>query len=429
MVSGLLARISAFVPFNFIAWLCSMNHPSVAVAGNISEQLRQLDSSNAEYATKFVDQLLTAARANSASDIHLQPTPQGLDVRWRLDGVLQPIGCFPRGEAADIVNRLKVLAELLTYRNDVPQEGRIRHQQPGHVEVRVSSFPTLHGERAVVRMFAALGEYLYVDSLCLPDKTTERLQLLLSETAGAIVISGPAGSGKTTTAYACLRELVRAADHGRSIVSLEDPIEVAVDGVSQSQVNSAADFDLAAGLRSLMRQDPEVILVGEIRDRETAEATFQASLTGHLVISTFHAASAAGAISRLSDMGIEPYLLRSGILGILCQRLVRQLCECKQPAAEDPKELGLPATKAWTAVGCPQCLGSGYRGRLVLAEILESSATELGRAILSRDDSRKLEQLAIQAGMVPIRQRAVHAVETGQTSPQEVRRVLGFSWS
>ncbi|MDP6059487.1 MAG: ATPase, T2SS/T4P/T4SS family, partial [Pirellulaceae bacterium] len=221
-----------------------MNHPSVAVAGNISEQLRQLDSSNAEYATKFVDQLLTAARANSASDIHLQPTPQGLDVRWRLDGVLQPIGCFPRGEAADIVNRLKVLAELLTYRNDVPQEGRIRHQQPGHVEVRVSSFPTLHGERAVVRMFAAVGEYLYVDSLGLPDKTTERLQLLLSETAGAIVISGPAGSGKTTTAYACLRELVRAADHGRSIVSLEDPIEVAVDGVSQSQVNSAADFDL-----------------------------------------------------------------------------------------------------------------------------------------------------------------------------------------
>lgn len=406
-----------------------MNHAAVAEPGTISEQLRRLDPSNAEYATKFVDRLLAAARATSASDIHLQPTPQGLDVRWRLDGVLQPIGCFPRGEAADVVNRLKVLAELLTYRNDVPQEGRIRHQQPGHVEVRVSSFPTLHGERAVVRMFAALGDYLYVDSLGLPETTTERLRLLLRETAGALVISGPAGSGKTTTAYACLRDLVRAANHGRSIVSLEDPIEVAVDGVSQSQVNVAGDFDLATGLRSLMRQDPEVILVGEIRDRETAEATFQASLTGHLVISTFHAASAAGAISRLSDMGIEPYLLRSGILGILCQRLVRRLCDCKQPAAEEPAAMGLPATQGWTSVGCPQCLGSGYRGRLVLAEILESSATELGRAILSRDDSGQLEQLAIQAGMVPIRQRAVHAVQTGQTSALEVRRVLGFSWS
>jgi type II secretory ATPase GspE/PulE/Tfp pilus assembly ATPase PilB-like protein len=407
-----------------------MNDTSVAdEAANISEQLRQLDPNNAEYATKFVDQLLAAARANSASDIHLQPTQQGLDVRWRLDGVLQPLGCFPRGEAADIVNRLKVLAELLTYRNDVPQEGRIRHQQAGHVEVRVSSFPTLHGERAVVRMFAAIGDYLHVDSLGLPDKTTESLRLLLSETAGAIVVSGPAGSGKTTTAYACLRELVRAANHGRCIVSLEDPIEVAVDGVSQSQVNAVSDFDLATGLRSLMRQDPEVILVGEIRDSETAEATFQASLTGHLVISTFHAASAAGAISRLSDMGIEPYLLRSGILGILCQRLVRQLCKCKQPVAEDPKELGLPVTKAWNAVGCPQCLGSGFRGRLVLAEILESSASDLGRAILSRDDSRQLEQLAIQAGMVPIRQRAIEAVESGRTSSQEIRRVLGFSWS
>lgn len=406
-----------------------MNQASVAAAGEISEQLRQLDPSHAEYATKFVDQLLAAARASAASDIHLQPTSQGLDVRWRLDGVLQPIGCFPRGEAADIVNRLKVLAELLTYRNDVPQEGRIRHQQPGHVEVRVSSFPTLHGERAVVRMFAALGEYLHVDSLGLAASTSERLRLMLSETAGALLVSGPAGSGKTTTAYACLRELVRAANQGRSIVSLEDPIEVAVDGVSQSQVNSAADFNLATGLRSLMRQDPEVILVGEIRDRETAEATFQASLTGHLVISTFHAASAAGAISRLSDMGIEPYLLRSGVLGILCQRLVRRLCECKQAVADDPAAAGLPVARAWNAVGCPVCLGSGFRGRLVLAELMEASPTELGRAILSRDDSAKLEQLAIQAGMIPIRQRATDAVESGQTSPQEIRRVLGFSWS
>ncbi len=398
-------------------------------AGDITDQLRQLDPGHAEYATRFVDQLLQAAQTIAASDIHLQPTPAGLDVRWRIDGVLQPIGCFPRGEAADIVNRLKVLAELLTYRNDVPQEGRIRRAEAGQVEVRVSSFPTLHGERAVVRMFAALDDFLHVDRLGLPDDLVVSLRRLISETSGAMIISGPAGSGKTTTAYACVRELVRMANQGRSIVSLEDPIEVAVDGVSQSQVNSSGDFTLATGLRSLMRQDPEVILVGEIRDRETAEATFQASLTGHLVISTFHAASAAGAISRLSDMGIEPYLLRSGVLGILCQRLLRRLCDCKQPVAEDPAVAGLPTRRAWSAAGCPACLASGYRSRLVLAELLESSPSELGRAILSRDDSSQLEKLAIQAGMVPIRQQATAAVEAGATSAEEVRRVLGLSWA
>jgi general secretion pathway protein E len=391
----------------------------------VQEQLAALDSSGPEYATAFVDLLLDAASNVHASDVHLQPIQDGLDVRWRLDGVLQSVGVFPRGEAADVVSRMKVLAELLTYRTDVPQEGRIRDQR-GNVEIRVSTFPTLHGERAVVRLFAAQGEYLRLQDLELPDDILKRLDQLLVETSGAFLITGPAGSGKTTTAYACLRELVRTSAGGKSIVSLEDPIESAVDGVSQSRVNPSAGFDLATGLRSLMRQDPEAIMVGEIRDRETAEAAFQASLTGHLLITTFHAGSAAGAISRLSDMGIEPYLLRSGILGILSQRLVRRLCTCREPITEDAEKLNLPVANAWQATGCDTCLGSGYRGRTVLAELLQADPTELGRAILSRSDAPQLEQLAIEAGMTSIWQRSRTAIENGTTSPNEVRRVLGF---
>lgn len=403
-----------------------MSMASVANGATFYDQLAELDSASPEYATAFVNLLLDAASRIRASDVHLQPTTDGLDVRWRLDGVLQAVGVFPRGEAADVVSRMKVLAELLTYRTDVPQEGRVRDRR-GNVEIRVSTFPTLHGERAVVRLFAGQGEHLHLEDLGLPDDISTRLGELLAETSGAILITGPAGSGKTTTAYACLRELVRTSKGGKSIVSLEDPIESAVDGVSQSRVNPTAGFDLAAGLRSLMRQDPEAIMVGEIRDRETAEAAFQASLTGHLLVTTFHAGSAAGAISRLSDMGIEPYLLRSGILGILSQRLVRRLCRCCEPVADETAKLNLPVAQARRDVGCVECLGSGYRGRVVLAELLQASPSELGRAILSRSDAPQLEQLAIEAGMISIWQRAKTAVEAGQTSPSEIRRVLGFA--
>jgi type II secretory ATPase GspE/PulE/Tfp pilus assembly ATPase PilB-like protein len=373
-----------------------------------------------------VDALLAGALGAGASDVHLQPTAGGLDVRWRMDGVLLPLGHFPRGKTSDVVTRLKVMAELLTYRNDVPQEGRIR--QSGHeVEMRVSTFPTLHGERAVIRLFASEGRFLYLEDLGLPEEIHQDLQHLLYNTSGAILITGPAGSGKSTSAYAALRELARSSGGERSLVSLEDPIEVVVDGVAQSQIADAAGFDFATGLRSLMRQDPEVILVGEIRDRVTAETTFQAALTGHLVLTTFHAGSAAGAISRLSDMGIEPYLLRSGILAILSQRLVRRLCECSVPGTAPADALGLDVASFRVVAGCEQCQGTGYRGRMVLAEMLRADPSELGRAILARNDAAQLERLAVGAGMVTRWARALQAVEAGWTSPQEVRRVLGFS--
>jgi type II secretory ATPase GspE/PulE/Tfp pilus assembly ATPase PilB-like protein len=388
-------------------------------------QLSSLDPQAPHYATDFVNALLAGAQAARASDVHLQPAREGLDVRWRLDGVLQPIGTFSRGEAADVVSRLKVLAHLLTYHTDRPQEGRIR-SAPGEVEMRISTFPTLHGERAVVRLFASQRHYEQLEELGFPAEVETTIRALLGETSGALVVSGPAGSGKTTTAYACLRQLVRTSHGGRSVMSLEDPIEVAVEGVAQAQVNVPAGLNLATGLRSLLRQDPEVILVGEIRDREAAETVFQAALTGHLVVTTFHAGSAASAISRLSDMGIEPYLLRSGLLGILNQRLVRRLCTCARPVEREEERLGLTVSAARQALGCAQCQMTGYRGRLVLTELLVPDQSELGRAILSRAEASQLERLAVQHGMTPVRQCALAAVEAGLTSPEELRRALGW---
>ncbi len=384
------------------------------------------DPSGPRFSVDVVELILAEARAAGASDVHLQPTAEGLSMRWRIDGVLHEAGLVPREVAPNVVARLKVLAELLTYRTDVPQEGRIRGEA-GDLEMRLSTFPTIHGEKAVVRLFAASGSLTRLDDLGLPPEILAVLRRLLGETSGAVLFSGPAGSGKTTTCYACLRELVAVTEGRRSLATLEDPVEVAVAGVAQSQVNLPAGFDLETGLRSLLRQDPEVIAIGEIRDRTTAEVAFQASLTGHLVLSTFHAGSAAGAVGRLADMGIEPYLLRSGILAIVSQRLVRKLCDCARPVDGPSAFLGLPIQNALRPVGCDACGGTGYCGRLVLAEMLVPDASDLGRAILSRTDVARLEKLAVQAGMVTRWDRACHAIEAGLTSPAEVRRVLGVS--
>jgi type II secretory ATPase GspE/PulE/Tfp pilus assembly ATPase PilB-like protein len=397
-----------------------------SVHGLVDGALAELDPRDPQFATQVVERILAAGQAGEASDVHLQPTATGLEVRFRIDGVLQRAGVFPASVAPNIVARLKVLAELLTYRTDVPQEGRIRTPE-SDVEMRVSTFPTLYGEKGVVRLFAGARRYQRLDDLGMPDEVAARLRQLLAETSGAILATGPAGCGKTTTIYACMREIAARDDAARSLVSLEDPIEVAVPGVAQAQVNPAVDLDLANGLRFLMRQDPEVIMVGEVRDRATAEAAFQASLTGHLLLSTFHAGSAAETVSRLSEMGIEPYLLRSGLLAILSQRLVRRLCDCSRPGEDPAERLGLPVEPFRVPVGCDACGQSGYRGRSVLVEMLVPERSELGRAILSRSDAATLERLAVEAGMVTRWQRAYEAICVGITSPAEVRRVLGFS--
>ncbi len=393
-------------------------------ADDLSEALKKYDPADPRYATEVVECVLAGARSSGASDVHFQPGAAGLELTWRIDGVLQPVATAPVKVAPNIVARLKVLSELLTYRTDVPQEGRIRGS-PGEVEMRVSTFPTLFGEKAVVRLFAAPGQFLRIEELGLPGEVSDGLGGLLGETSGAIVLSGPSGSGKTTTIYACLRELAARSKGQRSLATLEDPIEAVVPGVAQAQVNLAAGLTLESGLKSLMRQDPEVIAIGEIRDRATAEIALQAALTGHLILTTFHAGSACEVIGRLLDMGIEPYVVRSGLRAVVAQRLVRRLCTCSSPAEHSDQFLGLPVQSARLPRGCELCRGTGYRGRTVLAELLRPEHEEIARAILARADVRHLESVALEAGMVDRWQRAFTAVEAGLTSPAEVRRILG----
>ena len=238
-------------------------------------------------------------------------------------------------------------------------------------------------------------------------------------------MTGPAGSGKTTTLYAALRCLLRASPHPRSICTLEDPVEALIPGVSQSHVKPEGEFNYATGLRSLMRQDPEVIMVGEIRDRDTAETVFQAALTGQLVLSSFHAGSAAEAVGRLLDLDVEPYLLRSGLLAVLSQRLLRHVCDCSTESLLPEDRLGLPLDACRAAVGCPECGQTGYRGRLLIAEQLDPRQEEVGRSIIERSDSNRIEAAAVQSGMTTLRQRAIQAITAGRTTAAEFRRVFG----
>jgi type II secretory ATPase GspE/PulE/Tfp pilus assembly ATPase PilB-like protein len=307
-----------------------------------------------------------------------------------------------------------VLADLLTYRLDVPQEGRMRQAvaQFG-ADMRVSTFPTIHGEKAAVRLFDATGRTLDLEQLGLPQELLRDLAAMLRERSGAVLLTGPSGSGKTTTIYACLRHLVRAGG-GRHIVTIEDPVEQVIEGVSQSQARPGTEFDFARGLRSLLRQDPEVIMIGEVRDAETAGIAIQAALTGHLVFSTLHAGSACGVVTRLLDMGIETYLLTSGLKAILNQRLVRCLCDaCRRPAGG-----------RWEAAGCNACLGTGYRGRLLLAELLTLNGP-LRQAVLDKADTATLEAAARPSGRANIWTAAERAVADGLTTAQEIERVLG----
>ncbi|WP_232103000.1 GspE/PulE family protein [Gimesia maris] len=394
---------------------------------HFQEHLPEKPENHPEYVTNLVDLILNQAQAINASDIHLLPSENKMRMDWRIDGVLHHVADFSPELAPRITSRLKVLSHLLTYRTDAPQEGRLRQSGEQAVETRISTFPTLYGEKVVVRLFVGSGHYKHLESLNLPGEILFELQRLLTQTGGVILMTGPAGSGKTTTIYACMREIIRQSQGSRSLASLEDPIEVVVPTVAQSQVNPAAGFDMVLGLRSLLRQDPEVIMVGEIRDRETAETVFQASLSGHLVVTTFHAGSATEAVSRLSDMGIEPYLLRSGLLAILSQRLLRRLCACAEISRAEEDRMGLDVEHWKVPVGCVECGQTGYQGRMVLTEMLQPGQTEVANAILNGADATVLHQLAIQSGMRTQWDRAQEAVNQGLTSPAEVRRVLGMT--
>lgn len=390
----------------------------------LQTELAQLDPNASDYALKFVEICLAAARTVQASDLHLQPTAAGWEVRLRVDGVLQTVGLFPQGSTTDVVSRLKVLAQLLTYRVDVPQEGRIAGKA-GNLDIRVCTFPTVYGERAVVRFFAQERQFLLPADLGLTADLTQRYCQWLQEANGLLIITGPAGAGKSTTAYAGLRQIAQQGRGERSIVTLEDPVEVVVPGVAQSQVNPAAGFTISTGLRSLLRQDPEVILVGEIRDAETSALAFQAALTGHLILSTFHAGNTAEGVGRLLDMGIEPYVIRSGLKGMLSQRLLRRLCSCAVESTAVADTLGLPVKTVKLSAGCEACGQTGHRGRCLAAEWLPPLEDDLGRAILERRDARYLLEVAKRCGMISLEQAGLHLVAEGIVAPLEYRRVFG----
>lgn len=365
--------------------------------------LDRLDRRHPERIGQLVDVILYEALRLGANDVHFEPTHAALDVRFRLDGVLQTLAVLPRELAPNCVARLKVLAELLTYRLDIPQEGHVPAGRYG-VDLRVSTFPTIHGEKAAVRIFDPVGETLELPQLGFDEAVLHSLTACLGQTSGAMLLTGPSGSGKTTTLYACLRHLVKTTR--RHIVTIEDPVEQALEGVSQSQVRPGSEFDFARGLRSLLRQDPEVLMIGEVRDRDTAAAAVEAALTGHLVLSTLHAGSACGVLSRLLDMGVEPFLLTSGINAILNQRLVRKRCESCRGG------------------GCEVCLATGFRGRLLLAEWLPIGHA-LRQAILAKADTRALETAAAEEGRQTLRDAAERAVAAGRTTRAEIERVLG----
>lgn len=396
---------------------------------------------------RLVDAILSAAEVARASDIHLRPEADGTDLSWRIDGLLQPVTRLSPEVAAGVVTRLKVLAGLLTYRTDVPQEGRLQRRPPssetagtsasthspqavpsaaaaGHGETRLSTFPTVFGEKAVIRLMQSDGQRERIGQLGLTDLQLGILEQALLETGGAIVFCGPAGSGKTTTGYACLREILAASRGTRSIASLEDPVEVVIPGVAQSQVRPAAGFDLAAAVRSVLRQDPDVLAVGEIRDAEVASTVFQASLTGHLVVTTLHAGSTRAAIDRLLDLGTGPPVLRAGLRLLVCQRLLRRLCRCATPVQHDRDLCGLPVSTARVAASCEDCAGTGYSGRLMIAELARLEVSPGPSSGSQSGSASALVETVLEGG--DLWSRALAAVEQQLVSPQEVIRVLGL---
>jgi type II secretory ATPase GspE/PulE/Tfp pilus assembly ATPase PilB-like protein len=382
----------------------------------------------------LVDALLADAVSNRAGDVHLTPTPAGLEVRYRLDGVLKPVARIALSVSMQVVARLKVLAGLLTYRTDVPQEGRIAPQPASNRgEIRLSTFPTVHGERAALRFVTGVEVLHEIERLGLRSDVTASLRNAIGATSGLVIVTGPAGAGKTTTLYSCLRAIVADTNLTRAVVTLEDPVERSIDGVAQTSLDRRDGGSLASLVKAVLRQDPDVIAIGEIRDRATARAAMQAALTGHLVLTTTHAGDTVEVLTRLSDMRIPPYVLRSGLRAVLAQRLVRRLCTaCRveiSPAIEADSESGRWPDRGFEAApqGCPECGGTGYSGRAVVSEWLEAGDDALSRTLTSRIDARKLRRLRAESGARTLADDARRLIAEGVTSPLEVARVLGVS--
>ncbi len=361
---------------------------------------------------RMINALLTQASRDGASDIHIEPFEGYSIVRFRVDGTLRDV-VRPRRELhAALISRIKILAQLDIAEKRLPQDGRIALRIGGRpLDVRVSTLPTGHGERAVLRLLDKEAGRLDLAKLGMSKETLASFDKLAHQPHGIVLVTGPTGSGKTTTLYAAMGRLDATITN---ILTVEDPIEYDLDGISQTQVNAKIDMSFAKALRSILRQDPDVIMIGEIRDLETAQIAVQASLTGHLVLATLHTNDAASAVTRLIDMGIEPFLLSSSLLGVAAQRLVRKLCtQCREPD---------PLTKAWRPVGCLVCNKTGFQGRTGVYELL-SVNDEIRAQVHRGAPENDIRDAALRNGMHSMRDDGARWVETGVTSLDEVIRV------
>ncbi|WP_020675249.1 type II secretion system ATPase GspE [Geopsychrobacter electrodiphilus] len=388
-----------------------------------------LDSSDEAPIIRFVNGLIARASRERASDIHLEPFETEMIIRYRIDGVLYEVLRPPQKARAAIISRIKIIAGLNIAEKRLPQDGRFRVRIAGRdVDIRVSSLPTAFGERLVLRLLEKSSSVIELSAIGLDEQLQQQIDRLIHQPHGIFLVTGPTGSGKTTTLYAALSRL---NDRSKNIITVEDPIEYQLNGVGQIQVNSKIELTFAAGLRSILRQDPDIIMVGEIRDSETAEIAVQSALTGHMVFSTLHTNDAAGALTRLLDMKIEPFLVSSAVTGILAQRLVRKLCpDCRSsysPSEEMIRHFAgmLPSedeVKFFRSVGCDSCQQIGYRGRTGIYELLLLT-DEIREMLMSGADASRIRQAAQRAGMRSLRQDGLQKALTGETSLEEILRV------
>lgn len=378
---------------------------------------------------RWTNQMVARALERRSSDIHLEPFEKQFRVRYRIDGVLHEVQAPPRELQAAVISRVKLMAKLNIAEQRLPQDGRIQLRVLGHeVDLRVSTLPTLYGESVVMRLLdRSQSEGFELSTLGFPEDLLRRMEHYLSLPHGIFLVTGPTGSGKSTTLYGCLRRL-NSTD--RKIITVEDPVEYELSGVNQIHVNPQIGLTFASALRHIVRQDPDVIMVGEIRDLETAEIAMRAALTGHLVFSTLHTNDAPSAITRLTDMGVEPYLISSSLVAVLAQRLVRLLCvQCKKSDTVSGQELARqgwdvpsgPVT-VWRPQGCPQCAGTGYHSRIGIYELMELDE-EVRRMIVSGADANVLRSAAQERGMRTLKEDGWQKVAAGVATTEEVLRV------
>jgi len=383
---------------------------------------------------KMVNLIMQRAIELKASDIHIEPFEQTLKVRLRVDGVLQDIDAPPVKSTAAVISRIKIMAKLNIAERRLPQDGRIKIQMSGkELDLRISTIPTMYGESVVIRLLDKDNTVLDFAALGFSDKHLQQFSDVLALPHGIILITGPTGSGKSTTLYAALKQLNTTA---RKIITVEDPVEYQMEGINQIQAKPQIGLTFAVALRSIVRQDPDVIMIGEMRDLETARIAVQSALTGHLVLSTLHTNNAAGGIARLLDMGLEEYLLTSTVNGILAQRLVRKLCaECKQAYPASPELISDMQLRRFAPegdiilyhpIGCPVCSGLGYRGRVAIIEFLPMSIA-ISKAIMAHEDASAIQELAITEGMMTLYENGLDKVMQGITTLEEVLRVTSVA--